>query len=399
MKYFISLISFLYFLIPVHAEWLAFRGSLGNGSSEFAGPGKIVLKGEGSWVTQLPGRGLSSPVIANETVFLTASSGPNQETLHILAFGTEDGKKLWERKFKATGRTICHKKTCVAASTLASDGQLLIAQFSSNDVFCLDLLGNLRWLRGLTFDHPNIANGLGMSSSPLIVGGNAIIQVENDADSFSFGLNLTDGTTSWKKERPRAANWTSPISLKYKGQEIVGLQSKEGLTAIDPKTGENLWAYQDGASTMSSSTWTKENILLIPSNGLTAIKLNSNMLEFEQIWRENKLKPGTGSPSSKDGKVYVVNNANVLTCASVQTGEIIWRLRLEGPISSSSVLGGHYLFVFSETGLGQIVDLRDESPRVIHSVNLDDTILCTPAVSRGSIFVRSDAKLWKLEGI
>ncbi|MDC0363469.1 PQQ-binding-like beta-propeller repeat protein, partial [Opitutales bacterium] len=298
-----------------------------------------------------------------------------------------------------TGRTICHKKTCVAASTLASDGHLLIAQFSSNDVFCLDLLGNLRWLRGLTFDHPNIANGLGMSSSPLIVGENAIIQVENDADSFSFGLNLTDGTTSWKKERPRAANWTSPISLKYKGQEIVGLQSNEGLTAIDPKTGENLWAYQDGASTMSSSTWTKENILLIPSNGLTAIKLNSNMLEFQQIWRENKLKPGTGSPSSKDGKVYVVNNANVLTCASVQTGEIIWRLRLEGPISSSSVLGGHYLFVFSETGLGQIVDLRDESPRVIHSVNLDDTILCTPAVSKDSIIVRSDAKLWKLEGI
>ena len=60
---------------------------------------------------------------------------------------------------------------------------------------------------------------------------------------------------------------------------------------------------------------------------------------------------------------------------------------------------GHYLFVFSENGLGQIVDLRDESPRVIHSINLDDTILCTPAVARDSIFVRSDAKLWKLAGI
>ena len=81
-----------------------------------------------------------------------------------MAFDAETGKKRWERNFKATGRTICHTKTCVAASTLASDGDYLVAQFSSNDVFCLDLKGNLRWLRGMTYDRPNIANGLGMSS-------------------------------------------------------------------------------------------------------------------------------------------------------------------------------------------------------------------------------------------
>ena len=119
-------------------------------------------------------------------------------------------------------------------------------------------------------------------------------------------------------------------------------------------------------------------------------------LGFSQIWRENKLKPGTGSPASKDNKIYVVNNANVLTCALSKTGSILWRIRLEGPVSSSPVLSKHYLYVFSETGLGQVVDLRDDAPKVVHTINLNDTILCTPALSNDALYVRSDKRLWKL---
>ena len=157
LKIIFLLLSFS-FIQSVHAEWLAFRGSQGNGSSKSSDPGKIELHGKNSWVTELPGRGLSSPVVVNDTVFLTASSGPNQQTLHIIAFDQNNGEKRWERKFKATGRTVCHQKTCVAASTIASDGQVLIAQFSSNDIFCLSLSGRIKWLRGLAFDNPNIAS-------------------------------------------------------------------------------------------------------------------------------------------------------------------------------------------------------------------------------------------------
>ena len=74
---------------------------------------------------------------------------------------------------------------------MVSNGKLIVAQFSSNDVFCLDLQGNLKWLRGLTFDYPNAANGLGMSSSPLIIDNVVIAQVENDAESFTTGLSLS----------------------------------------------------------------------------------------------------------------------------------------------------------------------------------------------------------------
>lgn len=391
-----SLFFFLFASFFLHADWLRFRGNMGNGSSPHSTPPKLTQTSKKSWSQDLPGRGLSSPILVDGSVFLTSSSGPMQETLHILSFDSNNGNVNWEKKFKATGRTICHVKTCVAASTLASDGKVILAQFSSNDVFCLDLSGNLIWLRGLTFDHPNAANGLGMSSSPVIAEGVGIIQVENDAYSFTCGLNLQTGTSLWKKNRPRGANWTSPIVVKSKGRELVVLQSKEGVSVIEPRTGENIWSYEKGASTIPSSAWSDLGLILIPSDGMTALKIPGDGDEPERIWSDNKLKPGTGSPAIVGEKVYVVNNANVLTCASLKGGEIHWRLRLKGPFSSSPVATNDHLFVFSESGLGQIVRLGESTGEVIETIDLEDTILSTPALSEDAVFIRSDKKLWKL---
>jgi len=38
---------------------------------------------------------------------------------------------------------MCHEKTAVAAPTPASDGERIYALYSSNDVACFDLEGNL----------------------------------------------------------------------------------------------------------------------------------------------------------------------------------------------------------------------------------------------------------------
>jgi outer membrane protein assembly factor BamB len=274
---------------------------------------------------------------------------------------------------------------------------LVVAQFSSNDVFCLDMRGNLMWLRGLTYDYPNIANGLGMSSSPLIANGVLVAQVENDADSFTFGLNLKNGTTLWKKVRPRGANWTSPVTLKKSSVQWVGLQSKEGLAFINPSNGEILWNYEDGASTIPSSVVSSNNVVLIPSNGLTAMEEPVAGKAPKQIWRNNKLAPGTGSPSVSGDQVFVINRANVLTSASVETGEINWRLRIKGPISGSPIVTNQNLFIFNEEGLCQVIDISLKSEaKVLKEIDLKDTILCTPAADQGSLFVRSDRKLWKI---
>ena len=136
---------------------------------------------------------------------------------------------------------------------------------------------------------------------------------------------------------------------------------------------------------------------MIPSNGLTALDEPSEGKDPKQIWRNNKLAPGTGSPAVSGNQVFVINRANVLTSASIQTGEINWRLRIKGPVSGSPVVTDKLLFVFNEEGLCQVVDIENKGEaKVINEIDLKDTILCTPAADDDSLFVRSDKNLWKL---
>ena len=77
-------------------------------------------------------------------------------------------------------------------------------------------------------------------------------------------------------------------------------------------------------------------------------------------------------------------------------GEKPLRLRLDGPFSSSPVVAGNQLYIFNERGIGQIVDLSKLDEEVVSEIELEDTILGTPAISGNAIYVRSDGHLWKL---
>jgi outer membrane protein assembly factor BamB len=380
----------------VAGDWPQFRGPQGNGVVEDAElPSQLELKSI-RWASNLPGRGLSSPIIIGERVFVTCSSGPKQQRLHVICFSAKDGSKRWERQFWATGRTMAHEKTSVATPSPASDGERVFAIFSSNDIFCLDLDGNLLWLRGLTRDYPNASNSLGMSSSLAVVDNTVIAMVENDSDSFTAGLDARTGVNRWKLARPKMANWTSPILLRASGQPtLVALQSGKGIVAVEPATGKTIWAYTDGASTIPSST-AKDGVLYVPSHGVTALQPDATGQSPKQLWRSAQLRPATSSPVVLQGRVFTLNDAGVLTAGSVTDGSRLWQLRLKGPFSATPVGAGNFLFCVNEKGLLQVVDTTAPEGAVLSELDLGQPVLSTPALAHGAVYVRSDEKLWKL---
>ncbi len=382
----------------LHAgDWPQFRGPLGNGiSDDTTLPAKIDT-GSVAWKANLPGRGLSSPIIVGSRIFVTCASGPKQDRLHILCFNAEDGSRRWERQFWATGRTMCHEKTSVAAPTPASDGERVFAIFSSNDLICLDLDGNLLWLRGLTQDYPNASNSLGMSSSLAVTDGVLIAMVENDSESFSAGVNAKIGANLWKLDRPKMANWTSPVILKgTDGSSLVALQSGKGIAAVEPKSGRVVWQYTDGASTIPSST-ASGGVLYVPSNGLTALQPGPDGQSPKQLWRSSQLRPSTPSPVIVNDKVFTMNDAGVVTCGSTVDGKRLWQLRLKGPFSATPVVAGTRLYCVNEKGLLQVVETTGAEGTVVSEFDLGKTILSTPSIANGALYVRSDALLWKLK--
>ena len=381
------------------ADWRRFRGPLGAGVTEEANLPTHWDQNENiAWSVDLPGRGLSAPVIVGDRVFVTAGSGVEQDRLHLICFDATTGEKRWERRFWATGRTMAHPKTSIAAPTPTSDGDRLFALYSTNDLICVDLDGNLQWLRGLTRDYPNASNSLGMASSPVVVGNTLVVQLENDSSqSLAAGIDVRTGRNRWRVERPSKANWTSPLVLAGPSEAgaVVLLQSGNGLTGFDPSTGKRIWNYDDGCSTIPSSAIAGD-IVLAPSNGVTALRFEPNRSEPRVLWNSKRLAPATASPLALGDRVYAVNSAGVLTCASLDDGKMLWQLRLKGPFTASPVAAGQRLFFFNEDGLGQVVDVSGAKGKLAGTGDLGETILGTPAIAGGALYVRSDKHLWKI---
>ena len=376
------------------ADWTQFRGPLGNGVTTEKNLPLTLEANNLKWSVPLPGRGLSGALVLGDKIILTCSSGINQNRLHILTLHAKDGRTLWHRQFWATGRTMCHGKTSVAAPTPCSDGKNIYAVYSSNDVICLDLEGNLQWLRGLTADYANVSNSLGMSSSPVLVGGTLVVQVENDSESYTLGLHKTTGINLWKLNRPKAANWTSPVRIN---DNLVALQSKTGVDAIRADDGSKAWSYDGGASTIPSSTL-RGGLLYVPSHGITALELNKADASNTptQLWQTRRLSPGTGSPVMLGGKVFTTNKAGVLTAGDPKTGERLWQTRLKGPFSATHVATATHLYCVNEAGLLQVVDTRGKEGEITGTLNLDEQILASPAVGQGALFIRSNTKIYKI---
>ena len=381
-------------------DWRQFRGNESNGlGDDVLPPTQWSATDNIAWKAELPGTGLSSPIVVGDQVFVTCASGFRQDRLHVISFSVKDGSKVWERQFSATGRTSHYSTSSVASSTPASDGQRIFALFSSNDLACLDLEGNLQWFRGLTYDHPNASNSLGMASSPVVVGNTVVAQVENDSESLATGIDVATGVSRWTSVRPKKANWSSATVWRKKfggTEDLALLQSSEGIAAVRPMTGEVVWKYSEGASTIPSSV-VAEGIVYAVSNGITALKPPTDSASIEQLWRESKLGPGTGSPLVYNGRLYSINRSGVLLAADLKTGEIKWQLRVPGPFSGSAVAAGGHLFVFNEKGEGHCIKLTEDAGELVSTGDLaGERMMCTPALSNGAIYVRSNEHLWKI---
>lgn len=378
-------------------DWLQFRGNDSSGvSPEQNFPTDLARPESLQWKVDLPGRGLSGPIVVGDRVFLTASEGYRDDNLQVLAFEAATGSEIWGRQFQATGRTICHKTMCMATPQPCSDGERIYAYYSCNDVVCYDLDGNLIWYRGLGLDYPNTSSSLGMSSSPVVINGTLILQLDTNSESFVAGLNALTGETRWKLDRPRSAIWASPAIYHPQGtpKPQVILQSKEGLISVDPESGATNWEVKETCGAIPSTT-IADNLIVTPLKTLTALEPTGTQGTPNVLWSEGKLSPSNPTPVVYDGKVYVLKSS-VLTCADIKTGKTAWQMRLESKNGYASPLAANgYLYLVDQQGFLQTVKLEEKKGEVVSKLELGEEILCTPALANGAFYIRSDKHFWK----
>jgi outer membrane protein assembly factor BamB len=375
-----------------------FRGVGGSGvSSEIGLPIKWSDAENVRWKAELPGRGLSNPVIAAGRVYVTACTGPEQKREHVLCFDVKTGKKLWERQLWATGTTLCHPKTCMAAPTPVTDGDYVHALFATGDLVCCDRDGRLAWYRSLVGDYPTVGNNVGIAVSPVLHKGTLIVCLENVGESFAAGIDARTGQNRWRVARPRGINWVTPLVISHGGRDEVLLQGPADLTAYDPASGTKRWSLTGQSfSNIPSPVWGNGLVFTLGGKFL-AVRPGSDQKDAQVVWDSAKLRTGYSSPVYYQNRVYTLSASGIINCADANSGKHLWSHRLdtsiEEPYAASPLVAEGRLYAVSEKGTTTVLKLGDE-PSVLAVNSVLDTVLASPVASGGALFLRSDRYLY-----
>ncbi len=389
----LALIMFSGASIASAGDWTGFRGTGGTATSQESSlPIQWAADENVRWKAELPGRGLSNPVIAEGKIYVTASSGNKDRRLHVLCFDEKTGKKLWERQFEATGSTACHPKSCMAAPTPVTDGKYVYALFATGDIAALNVKGELLWYRSLVSDYPTITNQVGMAASPVLADGALIVPMENAGDSFVAGLDLKTGKNLWKLERDRDINWTTPLVMGKGDKATVVFQGAKGVTALDPLSGKSRWNVEMDKSSTIPSPIAGGDMIFAPGTELLALKPGPDDTTPQVVWRSNRLTSSFASPVYYKGRIYGLTNTGI-NCVDAADGKFIWQQRVAGPFSASPIVADGKMYVTNEDGDVTVIELADK-PKVLAVNRVDDTLLATPAIANGAIFLRSDKYLY-----
>jgi outer membrane protein assembly factor BamB len=377
-------------------DWSQFKGPNASGVSPDKNLPTEWSKDKGiKWKTPLPARGVSSPIVVGNKVYITCSSGTRDDRLHVLCFDAATGKQLWHRQLQGTGGTACHPKTCMAANTPVADETGVYALFATGDLVAFDSDGTLRWYRSLVGDYPTITNQVGMASSPVLVKDRLIVPMDNAGDSFISAVDTKYGKNVWKVERPRDINWVTPLVRELPGKTEVLFAGSAGLTSYDAANGDKRWVYKGGVGSIPTAALDGDSLYL-PVAGVSKVKLNESGVVGEPEWKAATLQNGMSSPLVYGGKVYAANGQGFVSCADAKTGKQLYKERVKGAFSASPIAGDGKVYCLNETGVCTVLKAESNEFEILASNDLGEETLGTPAIANGLIIIRTDKAVYAI---
>ncbi len=385
-------------------DWTGWRGPRGDGTcDEPDAPERWSATEQVRWKADLPGKGVSSPIIAGDRVFLTASDGPRHDQLHVLCLDARDGHLLWHRRFWGTAPTLRHEqKSSMATPTPVTDGNRVWALFGSGDVFCLETSGDLVWCRSLAQEYEPFQNRFGAGSSPVLVGDLLILQCDHWGQSYMLAIDRATGKNAWKTDRSEHIAWSSPLVLEVDGAPQLVMSATFQVKGYDARTGRQIWA-AGGLTRECIPTPVAADGLIFAVSGPKGETLalraggRGDITESHVVWRSTRAAPFVPSPLVVGGLYYVVDDRGIACCFDAQSGERVWQNRLGGAFTASPVAAGRLLYFMDEEGTTTVLE-AGRAFRVLSKNRLDEPVFASPAIARGDLFIRTDQHLFCIAG-
>lgn len=404
-------------------NWPQWRGPFQNGSAPLANPPITWSDTENiRWNIPLPGEGSATPVIWNDKVFITATTGRNALPKRVNQSNSDEkcrwivlcverstGRVLWERTahegppldWENEGR-----HNTLACYSPVTDGRQLYVSFGSAGVYCYDFEGNLRWRQEL--QPAAIKRHGGEGGSPVVYNGNVCLVWDHEGCAFLTAFDANTGKVLWKTARDERNSWFTPLVVEHNGEAQLVANGAKQIQSYELLSGRTIWRSTglDGYSIPSPVAGHGLVFLMTGfagNNQLVAIRLGrtGDLTATDAVaWRYNKNTSYIASPLLYEDQLYfIANNQNIITCLNATNGNpLIVAARLEGlrEVYASPVGAGGRIYILDRTGHCAVLQ-KSQRLELLSLNHLHDKFDSSPAAAGGDLFLRGLSSLYCLQ--
>ena len=419
-------------LIDPERQWSSYRGYYANGvlnNANLPDNWNVETNENILWRYKVPGLGLSSPVVWGDKLFITTAvsesddegfktgmygsiGSVDDESIHewmIYCLDKNTGSLIWkEMAYKGVPKQKRHPKSSHANSTMATDGNYVIAFFGSEGLYCYDMDGNLQWkkdfgvLRSVFFVAEDAE--WEFASSPIIHNGSVLIQCDVMENSFVASFNVVSGKEIWRTERDEYPGWCTP-NIYYDGDQCrVVLNGYKHRGAYDFKTGEEVWKMSGGGDIQVPTPIISDGLIYFnsahgPQSPIYAIHVTARGdLTLDEGETTNEYIrwsiPRGGAYMQTmliyEGHLYNARWNGSVSCYNSRTGEEIWKHKAGSGNSyiSSPVASDGKIYITDDQGMVYILK-AGSAYELLAQNDLGEICMATPAITEGIIFFRT----------
>ncbi len=399
-------------------QWLDFRGPNHDGQIANKLP-TVWNEGKNiTWKTELHDHGISTPVILDDRVILTAATEDGTSS-YFLILDLESGEVLHD-KLIFTSEDVeplgGFGINTYATPSPVSDGKYVYLHYGTYGTACIDpQTAEVLWLRR----DINCRHYRGPASSPVLYGDLLILTMDGIDHQYVTALNKDTGKTVWKtgrttdfedlldgvpkREGDFRKGYNTPLVITVNGKDQLISVGAKSCFAYNPTNGLQLWSVTfpshsaaarpvyDGEKIYISTGYGKADLLAIRPTG------KGDVTETHVEWTYKKNVPRRASFLVIRDRLYMVDDGGVATCLNTENGEMIWREGLGGNHSASLLYSNGLIYAFNEFGEGRTFRPSDTF-EVVQENKLDVGMLASPAAVGDSLMLRTREYLYRIDG-
>lgn len=372
------------------AEWPCWLGPNHDGKSpdtgllkSWPGGGPKLL-----WKTDILGRGFSSVVVSDGTVYIT---GEPRDKLMLYAFDM-NGALKWKAPH-GPSYTASYPGSRGSATV---DGKNIYVLSGMGLLGCFDAKrGDLKWRRDVR-ELGGSPGGWGYAESPLILG--ELLIFKPGGRNCVVALDKSSGHNVWGTPFDAGPEYSSCLPVPVGNDAMIVTGTRKGLIAVNARNGALLWgndfsanntancptpAYSDGYVFWANG-YNKGGICLsIAPNGAAS-----------QAWTTKEMNCHHGGYIIHKGYIYG-NNDNGWVCLDLKTGQKKWQASLVG--KGSLCWADDMLYLFGEKdGQCMLTTCSPEGVEIKSGVKVEgeQASWAHPVVIGGRLYLRYDTNLY-----